>query len=80
LGIATLSGRVGGDSSADMVSFSSLSHSVTDDVGEAPDFVEEEEEKVDSCEEDFREIITRGRSFLLLRPGPIVITLPAKNS
>jgi hypothetical protein len=86
-GIATLSGRVGGDSSADMISLSSLllSHSVTDDAGDAPDLVEEEEEKVDSCEEDLREIITRGRScFLLLRPPlpprSIVTTLLAKHS
>jgi len=45
------------------------------------DFLENVEEVVDSWEEDFRDIITRRKSFLaLLRPGLIVATLPAKHS
>jgi len=50
-----------------MVSSSSASHSVRADAGDAADLREEDvlEEVEDSWEDDFREIITRGRVFWL---------------
>jgi len=50
-----------------MVSLSSASHSVSADAGEAGDVREEDaaEEVVESCDDDFREIITRGNVFWL---------------
>lgn len=57
---------------------SSASQSVRADVCEGEEVVEDvEEERVDNCEEDLREIITRGKNFLLLQPEPVVATLPA---
>jgi len=57
---------------------SSASQSVRADVCEGEEVVEDvEEERVDNCEEDLREIITRGKTFLLLQPEPVVATLPA---
>jgi len=64
-----------------MVSCSSVSKSDTDVPADEADFLEKVEEVVDSWEEDFRDIITRGKNFLvLLRPGLIVATLPAEHS
>lgn len=68
------------------MSSSSASHSVSADAGDREDFREEDADDVvdavDNCDEDFLEIITRGKwFFLLLRPGPVVATLlAAKHS
>ena len=81
LGIATLSVLVGMLSLEDIFSGSSESSSVIEVAGERLDFFEEDDEAADNCEleEDFREIITRGKNFLLPWPGLIVATLLARD-
>lgn len=61
-----------------MASSSSASHSVSAEAGDTEDFQEEvvEVDDVDSCDEDFRDIITYGKGFFLLRSVPMVDTLP----
>lgn len=51
---------------------SSASHSVSADAGDSEDFLEEDAEElvdvVDNWDDDFRDIITRGKVFFLRLP------------